>query len=389
MFNTATSVRRKPGPGNSLSTLTTKYNDQDIQRYGLEDKERKIRRRRRTLGFRHFILRHSWALPLFLATAFPTLYAINPAKFNVFSHFILLSYRHGSVIDGIVLPIAQYEKGLGDLAFVAFYANVLFLARKFIFEKLLRPLARKNNILTKGKQQRFMEQMYTACYFAVMGPFGLYVMKATPGLWLFQTHGMYDSYPHRSLGSAIKFYYLFQAAYWVQQSVVLVLRLEKPRKDHMELTVHHIITIALIALSYRFHFTHIGISVYITHDISDLFLAISKSLNYLGHRLQTPAFCLCVIAWIYLRHYTNWRILYSVLTEFRTVGPFELDWEAQQYKCQLSQFITFGLLATLQTLNIIWLYCLFRNAYRLLFLGIAKDDRSDTEESEIEDGSPG
>lgn len=94
---------------------------------------------------------------------------------------------------------------------------------------------------------------------------------------------MYDSYPHRNLGPAIKFYYLFQAAYWVQQSVVLVLRLEKPRKDHMELTLHHIITIALIALSYRFHFTHIGISVYITHDISDLFLAVSHLLGFERH----------------------------------------------------------------------------------------------------------
>ncbi|PNP80115.1 Fum17p [Fusarium nygamai] len=386
MFKTTTSVRRRPGQRNSLSTLTTRYNDQGIQGYSLKDKEHKIRRRKRCWEFRHSVLNNSWALPLSLAIVLPVIYAFHPVESNFFGHFILLSYRHGSVTDGVAFPVAQYQKGLWDLAFVAFYANALFLARKFIMERLLRPLARKNNILTKGKQQRFMEQMYTACYFAVMGPFGLYVTKTTPGLWLFQTHGMYDSYPHRSLGPAIKFYYLFQAAYWVQQSVVLVLRLEKPRKDHMELTVHHIITIALIALSYRFHFTHIGISVYITHDISDLFLAASKSLNYLGHRLQTPAFCLCVIAWIYLRHYTNWRILYSVLTEFRTVGPFELDWEAQQYKCRLSQFITFGLLAALQTLNIIWLYCLFRNAYRLLFLGIAKDDRSDTDESEIEHG---
>ncbi|KAF5978113.1 TRAM1 [Fusarium coicis] len=362
------------------------------------------------LGFRYSVLlKNSWALPLLLAIVFAVIYAICLVDSNFFGHFILFSYKHGSVTGGMAFPVVQYEKGLWDLAFVAFYANALFLARKFSMGKLLWPLARKNNISTRGKQQRFMEQMYTACYFAVLGPFGLYVMKTTPGLWIFQTHGMYDLYPHRSLGPAVKFYYLFQAGSWVQQSVVLVLPLEKPRKDHMELSVHHIITIALIALSYRFHFTHIGIYVYITHDISDLFLAVShpstkrasfktkhtsnngslhtsKSLNYLGHRLQTPAFCLCIIAWVYLRHYTNWRIIYSVLAEFRIFGPFELDWEAEQYKCQLSQLITFGLLATLQALNIIWLYCLFRNAYILLCLGIAKDDRSDTDESEIEHG---
>ncbi len=69
----------------------------------------------------------------------------------------------------------------------------------------------------------------------------------------------------------------------MQQSVVLVLHLEKPRKDHVELTLHHTITIALIALSYRFHFTYIGISVYITHDISDLLLAVSHLLSFGSH----------------------------------------------------------------------------------------------------------
>nr|AFQ32309.1 FUM17 [Fusarium fujikuroi] len=329
MFKPITSVWRKPRPENGLWTLTIKQNKQRDQRHIVEENAQKSQKRTRSSRSRRFLLRYSWALPLFFPIVLPALYIIHPVQSNVFSHFILLSYKNGYTTDGIVSPQTQYEKGLWDLAFVGFYTNALFLARKFMMESLLRPLARRNNILTTGKQQRFMEQMYTACYLALMGPFGLYVMKTTPGLWLFRTQGMYHSYPHRNLGPAIKFCYLFQAAYCVQQSAVLVLHLEKPRKDHMELTLHHIITIALIALSYRFHFTHIGISVYITHDISDLFLATSKSLNYLGHRLQTPAFSFCVLAWIYLRHYTNWRILYSVLAEFRTIGPFELDWEAQ------------------------------------------------------------
>lgn len=56
---------------------------------------------------------------------------------------------------------------------------------------------------------------------------------------------------------------------------VMMLGLEKPRKDFRELVAHHIVTLALIGLSYRFHFTYIGIAVYITHDVSDFFLAVS------------------------------------------------------------------------------------------------------------------
>ena len=58
-----------------------------------------------------------------------------------------------------------------------------------------------------------------------------------------------------------------------------MLMLEKPRKDFYELVLHHIVTLALIGLSYRFHFTYMGVAVYITHDISDFFLAVSRVLN--------------------------------------------------------------------------------------------------------------
>jgi acyl-CoA-dependent ceramide synthase len=36
-------------------------------------------------------------------------------------------------------------------------------------------------------------------------------------------------------------------------------------------------------------------------------------------------------------------------------------------------------------LNLFWLYCLFRSAYRLVVYKIAKDDRSEAEVSETED----
>jgi acyl-CoA-dependent ceramide synthase len=61
-----------------------------------------------------------------------------------------------------------------------------------------------------------------------------------------------------------------------------------------------------------------------------------------------------------------------------------MDWEAEQYKSRFSQVGTFALLAALQGLNLFWLYCLFRTAYRFVVLGVAKDDRSEAEESEGE-----
>jgi acyl-CoA-dependent ceramide synthase len=79
------------------------------------------------------------------------------------------------------------------------------------------------------------------------------------------------------------------------------------------------------------------------------------------------------------------RIIFSLFTEFQTVGPYELNWETQQYKCWISNIIVFGLLAALQALNLFWLFYLMRIAYRFVVYKIAKDDRSEVEESELEE----
>jgi acyl-CoA-dependent ceramide synthase len=36
----------------------------------------------------------------------------------------------------------------------------------------------------------------------------------------------------------LKAYYLLQASYWVQQTILLAARVEKPRKDFKELVAH-------------------------------------------------------------------------------------------------------------------------------------------------------
>lgn len=93
--------------------------------------------------------------------------------------------------------------------------------------------------------------------------------------------------------------------------------------------------------------------------------------------------------WIYLRHVLNLQILWAVLTEFRTVGPFELNWETQQYKCWISQYITFALLASLQAVNLFWLFLILRILANYLFHDVKKDERSeDEDEEELEQVDP-
>lgn len=268
--------------------------------------------------------------------------------------------------------------------FVAFYTIVFSFTREFMMQRIIRPLAVRCGITRRAKQARFMEQAYTALYFSIFGPLGLYVMYKAEGgtLWYFKTTPMFEGFPHRVHDGIFKAYYLLQASYWSQQAIVLLLQLEKPRKDFKELVLHHIVTLSLIGLSYRFHFAKMGIAVFITHDISDFFLATSKTFNYLDLPIVGPYFGFFIFVWIYMRHYINLRILWATLTEFRSVGPFELDWITQQYKCWISQYITFALLFSLQAVNLFWLFLILRIAKNYVFNSVARDERSDNEETE-------
>jgi len=212
-------------------------------------------------------------MPLIILLVILSAYAVNPTPSNPVHSAIFLSYRKEPKSPGE--PV-MYGKGKKDIAFVAFYTVFLSFTREFLMQRVIRPWGQWCGIKGKAKMARFMEQVYTAMYFAVFGPFGLYVMSKT-NIWYFNTTAMFEGFPHREHTAMFKAYYLLQASYWAQQAIVLMLQLEKPRKDFKELVAHHIITLALIGLSYRFHFTYMGLAVYITHDISDFFLAVSAT----------------------------------------------------------------------------------------------------------------
>lgn len=226
-------------------------------------------------------------MPLVILSILLSAYAINPSESNPLHNAIFLSYPREPKYPGE--PV-MYGKGKKDFAFVAFYTVVLSFTREFLMQRMIRPLAIYCGLRNKGKISRFMEQFYTAIYFAIFGPFGLWVMSRT-NIWYFNTTAMFEGFPHREHTAEFKAYYLLQAAYWFQQAIVLMLQLEKPRKDFKELVGHHIITLALIFLSYRFHFTYMGIAVYITHDISDFFLAVGLLVHAACFNFADPSFC--------------------------------------------------------------------------------------------------
>lgn len=287
------------------------------------------------------------------------------------SSLVYLSYP----IDGDL-----YEKGPLDLVFTAAYTVYIMILRDFIMRFVLRPLARRYGINKAGKVLRFQEQCFLVIYCAIATPAGLKIMHDTNQLWFFRTAGFYEGYPHRLHTAAFKSFYLLEAAFWLSQSAVILFGLEKRRRDFRVFAFHHVVTLALIGLSYRFHFTYFGLPMFITMDTSDFFLASSKVLNYLDSPLQFPFFTIFVGVWIYCRHYLNLIMMWSIFTEYATVGPYEFSFAREQFKCGIARVVTFLLLAALQAVNLYWLKLLLGVGLQILQRQPPKDTRSDDED---------
>jgi acyl-CoA-dependent ceramide synthase len=89
-----------------------------------------------------------------------------------------------------------------------------------------------------------------------------------------------------------------------------------------------------------------------------------------------------MITWIYLRHYLNIVILISGFYEFKTIGPYILDWENEQFKCLASHIISTILLAGMQLLDLVWRGWVLRTAWRYAVMDIKEDERSDDDDKE-------
>lgn len=69
-----------------------------------------------------------------------------------------------------------------------------------------------------------------------------------------------------------KTYILAQLGFWLQQ--IFVINIEERRKDHWQMLSHHVITIALIIGSYRYHHNAVGNLILVLFDVGDILLSV-------------------------------------------------------------------------------------------------------------------
>lgn len=124
-------------------------------------------------------------------------------------------------------------------------------------------------------------------------------------------------------------------------------------------------------------------------DIPDVFLAISKILNYLQFtRAKLVTFITFLGVWTYFRHYLNLVMLWSVWYEFDLIPEHTRVWapETGAWLVWWMKYQIFTPLLLLQILNLFWYYFILRIALRSLNPSTMTDDRSDDEDDGDADG---
>ncbi|KAJ7283555.1 longevity assurance proteins LAG1 LAC1 [Mycena rebaudengoi] len=284
----------------------------------------------------------------------------------------------------------RYAKGYCDLLLLAY--NVVFFSfiRQIITVNICRRIAKYFGIKRESKVDRFGEQGYAFVYFLIFGAWGFRIMSHLP-TWWYRTEYFWIDYPHWDMKPELKRYYLMQMAYWFQQLIVLVLGLEKPRKDFNELVAHHLVTLWLVGWSYMINLTLIGNAVYMSMDIPDMVLACSKLLNYIQwNRAKVASFATFVCVWTYFRHYLNLVILWSVWFEFELVPEQAQAWipEEGSWLAPWMRYQVFIPIALLQALNLFWYFLILRILVRTVVSSQTEDVRSDDEDDEEDEQPP-
>jgi len=78
----------------------------------------------------------------------------------------------------------------------------------------------------------------------------------------------------------LQVFYMAQLAVWMYTCIVHRF-VDERRKDYFVMYLHHIVTIALVGLSWAVGYMRIGILVLFVHDVSDIFVDLLKMVNYL------------------------------------------------------------------------------------------------------------
>jgi acyl-CoA-dependent ceramide synthase len=226
--------------------------------------------------------------------------------------------------------------------------------------------------------RRFAEQGWSLVYYTCFWIYGMYIHFSLPSSFLHPSH-FWTNYPHIPLAAPVKWYYLLQLASWVNQ--IVILNVEAPRKDHIQMFTHHVVTIALIVASYVTNFTRVGCAIMVLMDLCDILLPLAKMFLYASFsNMADIFFVVFLVAWLVTRQLFYFVIAFSIVFQAPWIIPYQWDPASGRYLTWAAQKWFAILIWTLGALLCGWFYMICGVAYKFVQGAPAEDSRSDDED---------
>ncbi|KAJ1869280.1 Sphingosine N-acyltransferase lag1 [Coemansia sp. RSA 990] len=276
---------------------------------------------------------------------------------------------------------SRFVRGPDDVWFVINWIFQLIAARSIMLHHVLPLIPQCFGVSSARSRRRFGETGWFLCYVMLAWSIGFNIWRQSP--YFMNTRNLYSNYPedHALMPYNLKWFYLVQAAFWI--SNIYTIFVEERRKDHVEMLTHHIVTIALVLLSYHFHFTRFGHAFMLVMDFPDIFLSLAKLIRYLGYdMLPNILFGLFTISWVATKHYLCIKMMVSIWTEGITEVPLEKRYPhcPDSYASYPIVGFMWAILCVLQVILIYWFFMILKVLERVLIKGEdAQDTRSDDE----------
>ncbi|KNC73042.1 hypothetical protein SARC_14397 [Sphaeroforma arctica JP610] len=244
--------------------------------------------------------------------------------------------------------------------------------------EIQRWLRRKKNSLIATPTKKFSECLFKVLYYSSVFLYGVIVLYNRP--WAWDLHQAYHNLPMHPIDGHITNYYIIQLAYYT--ACLVTLPVDNRRKDFVELVIHHIATVLLIAFSWYTNLWKVGTLVMVIHDAADVFLEIAKTFNYAGYQeIANHGFTVFAISFFFTR-----LVLFPIVIKSVIEKPVEIIF----YEESLYDYVTKGhvvvshvtfsvLLCILLALHVFWFSIIAKMAMSMITEPVSKDVRSDDE----------
>ncbi|VDN27334.1 unnamed protein product [Gongylonema pulchrum] len=123
----------------------------------------------------------------------------------------------------------------------------------------------------KGKFKRVAETAWRFLFYTCIWLYGFYVLSDQPQLYAVTE--CWRNWPHHPLTSAVWWYYVIETSFYCSL-IVSSLVFDVRRADFAQMTLHHVITITLLFLSFAMNMIRVGTLILFSHDIADVFLSL-------------------------------------------------------------------------------------------------------------------